>query len=83
VSDFVGKVELGKVITLFSDTHGEQNRTINMCRLFLHAVRTLNISTINECFLSRGTPKWRYTQRVLTLRNTVDMFVFDPILWYV
>jgi hypothetical protein len=50
VFNFFGNVANGKEETLFCDVYGGQNRNINTCLILIHAVRTLNIPTINQCF---------------------------------
>ncbi|KAJ8877184.1 hypothetical protein PR048_021638 [Dryococelus australis] len=44
----------GEPIYLFSDTCGGQNRNANMCTMLLHAVKTLNIPTIDHCVFKPG-----------------------------
>ena len=41
-------------MTLFSDSCGGQNRNINMCAMLPHAVQTMDIPTINQCFSEPG-----------------------------
>ena len=52
--DFLKNVSNGKEVTLFSDSRGGQNRSINICPTLLHAVQSMDIPEINQYFFKPG-----------------------------
>jgi hypothetical protein len=85
MSDLLGKVEHGKDVTVFPDLCSGQNRNINMCAMFLHAVRTLGIPTTNHSFHFQPghSQKEVDSMHANNEKQSMHVRVFGPVLTYV